>query len=68
MPAKPRPTGKTIDVDRIISVGRDRKTGRSTVRVRDAQGRVYVLRLWKRQLRTLARGTSGLVKALEEER
>ena len=37
MPTK-RPTGKTIDVDRIISVGRDRKTGRATVRVRDAGG------------------------------
>ena len=62
-----RPTGKTIDVDRIISVGRDRKTGRSTVRVRDAGGLVYVLLLWKRQLRTLARGVGGLVEALEEE-
>ena len=67
MTAKPRPTGKTIDVDRIISVGRDRETGRPTVRVRDAEGRVYVLLLWKRQLRTLARGVSGLVEALEGE-
>ena len=33
--------------------------------VRD--GRTIALRLWKRQLRTLARGTSGLVEALEEE-
>ena len=30
-----RSSGKTIHVDRIISVGRDRETGRSTVRVRD---------------------------------
>ena len=27
MPTKRRPTGKTIQVDRIISVGRDRETG-----------------------------------------
>ena len=67
MTAQRRPTGNTIDVDRIISVGRDRKTGRAIVRIRDAEGRVYALLLWKRQLRTLARGTSGLVEALEEE-
>ena len=46
---------------------RDRKTGRSTVRVRDAEGRVYVLLLWKRQLRTLARGVGGLVEAIDKE-
>ena len=49
MTAKRRPTGKTIDVDRIISIGRDRKPGRSTVRVRDAEGcspfRVPIARL-----------------------
>ena len=67
MAATRRPTGRTIDVDRIISVGRDRKSGRSIVRLRDADGRVYALLLWKRQLRTLARGTSGLVEALDEE-
>ncbi len=67
MAAQRRPTGRTIDVDRIISVGRDRKTGRAIVRLRDADGRVYPLLLWKWQLRTLARGTSGLVEAMEEE-
>ena len=67
MTAQPRPTGRTIDVDRIISVGRDRKSGRAIVRVRDADGRVYALLLWKRQLSMLARGTSGLVEAMDEE-
>ncbi len=67
MTAKRHPAGRTVDVDRIISVGRDRKSGRSVVRLRDADGRVYALLLWKRQLRTLARGTSGLVEALDEE-
>ncbi len=67
MPTKRRLTGKTIDVDRIISVGRDRKTGGAVIRLKDEAGRTIVLLLWKRQLRTLARGTSGLVEALEEE-
>ncbi len=61
-------TGRTIDVGHIISVGRDRKSGRAIVGVRDADGRVYALLLWKRQLRMLARGTSGLVEALDAER
>ncbi len=55
MTAKRRPTGKTIYVDRIISVGRDRETGGGVIRVKDADGRTIALRLWKRQLRTLAR-------------
>ena len=68
MPTMRRPTGKTIEVDRIISVGRDRETGGGVIRLKDADGRMIALRLWKRQLRTLARGASGLVEALEEER
>ncbi len=67
MPTK-RSTGKTIQVRRIISVGRDRETGGAVIRVKDVDGRMIALRLWKRQLRTLARGTSGLVEALEGER
>ena len=49
MTAKRRPTGKTIDVDRIISVGRDRETGGAVIRLKDADGRTIALRLWKRQ-------------------
>ncbi len=63
MTAKSRPTGKTIHVDRIISVGRDRETCGAVIRLKDADGRTITLWLWKRQLRTLARGTSGLVGA-----
>ena len=55
-------------MDRILSVGRDRETGGAVIRLKDVDGRTVALRLWKRQLRTLARGTSGLVEALEEER
>ena len=67
MTAKRRPTGRTIHVDRIISVGRDRETGGAVIRLKDADGRMIALRLWQRQARTLARGTSGLVEALEAE-
>ena len=66
-PAKRRPTGKTIDVDRIIPVGRDRQTGGAAIRLRDEDGRTIALRLWKRKLRALARGTIGLVEAQADE-
>ena len=39
MTAKRRPTGRTIQVDRIISVGRDRETGGAVIRLKDADGR-----------------------------
>ena len=39
MTTKRRPTGKTIDVDHIISVGRDRETGGAVIRLKDADGR-----------------------------
>ncbi len=68
MSAKRRPASRTIQVDRIISVGRDRETGGAVIRPKDADGRTIALRLWKHQLRTLARGASGLVEALEGER
>ena len=32
MPTK-RPTGKAIDVDRVVSVGRDRETGGAAIRL-----------------------------------
>ncbi len=54
--------------DRIISVRRNRETGGAAIRPKEADGRTIALRLWKRQLRTLARGTSGLVEALGDER
>ena len=49
-----RPTGQTIQVDRIISVARDRETGGAVIRLKDEDGRTIALRLWRRQLRTLA--------------
>ncbi len=51
MPTKRRrPTGKTIDVDRIISVGRDRETGGAVIRLKDEDGRTIALRMWKWRL------------------
>ena len=35
------------------------------IRLKDKDGRTIALRLWKRQMRTLARGTSGLVEVLD---
>jgi hypothetical protein len=51
VPAKRRPTGKTIDVDRITSVGGDHETGGAVIRLKDADGCTIALRLWKRRLR-----------------
>ena len=56
-----RPTGKTIHVDRIISVGRDRETGGAVTRLRDERGAMLALRLRPGQVRTLANGLGGLV-------
>ncbi len=65
MTAQRRPTGRTIDVDRIISVGRDRETGGAVIRLKDEDGRTLALRLRKRQARTLANGLAGFVEALD---
>ena len=65
MAAKPRPPGETIDVARVVSVGRDRKTGEAVIRLRDESGRWVALRLRERQLRTLGRGVLGLVGLVE---
>ncbi len=62
---KRRPTGKTIQVDRIISVGRDRETGGGVIQLKNEDGRTIALRLWKRQVRTLARGLGEIVAAQE---
>ena len=48
-------------MDRIISVGRDRETGGAVIRLKDEDGRMIALRLWKRQARTLSKGLSGFV-------
>ncbi len=44
MTANHRPTGRTIQVDRIISVGRDRETGGAVIRLKDEDGRTIALR------------------------
>ena len=68
MPTKRRRTGKTIQVDRIISVGRSRETGGAVSRPKDEEGRTIALRLWRQQLRTVAREVGGLVEALDSPR
>ncbi len=66
MAQKPRrPTGRTYEIARVVSVGRDRETGGAVVRVIDANGRMIALRLWQRQARTLASGLGGVVAAQE---
>ena len=62
-----RPTDRTIEVDRIISVGQDRRSGEALVRLKDRDGRTLVLRIEPPQLRTLELGLRGLVEAREEE-
>ena len=49
MPTKRRPTGKTTDEDRIISVGRDRETGGAVIRSMgvDEVGRVLTARAFE---------------------
>ncbi len=67
MAQKPRrPTGRTYEIDRIISVGRDRETGGAVIRLKDEDGRMIALRLWQRQARTLAKGLAGFVASIDE--
>ena len=56
--------GVLIDVARVVSAGRDRPTGGSVLRFRDAQGRTMAIRLRPRQVKTLAVGVLGLAVAL----
>ena len=58
-----RRTGRTIEVERVMSVGRDRrvKVG-AVVRLRDERGAMLALRLRPGQV-TLASGLGGIVAA-----
>ena len=49
-----------------MSVGRDRETNGAVVTLRDEDGRVIALRLWKRQARTLANGLAGFVASIDD--
>ncbi len=61
-----RKSGVLIDVQRVISVGRDRTTRHISLRFRDRQSRIVAVRLRPRQFATLANGVLGLAEALEE--
>ena len=48
-----RPTGRTIEVERVVSVGRDRELkGGAIVRLRDERGAMLAVRLRPGQVRT----------------
>ena len=55
-----------IDVARVLSVARDRASGKVHLRFRDEQRRIVAVRMRPRQFRTLANGVLGLVEALGE--
>ncbi len=61
-----RKSGVLIDVQRVISVGRDRTAGHINLRFRDRQSRIVAVRMRPRQFSTLANGVLGLAEALEE--
>ena len=54
------------DVARVVSVGRERPTGKPIIRLRDQDGRLVAIRLRPQQFRTLAHGVLGLAEAMEE--
>lgn len=60
---KRKPTGRLVDVARVVSVGQDRKTGEAVLRFRDTNGSLVAVRLRPRQFRPLARGVLGLAEA-----
>ena len=66
MTARKKPV-PPIDVARVVSVGRDRSTGKAVIRFWDQKGRLVAIRLRPQQLRTLANGLLALREALEDE-
>ena len=61
-----RPTGRTIEVERMVSVGPDRQVkGGAVVKLRDEKGAILALRLRPGQARTLANGLAGIVAAVD---
>ena len=64
---KRKPTGRLIDVARVVSVGQDRRTGEAVLRFKDTNGGLVAVRLRPGQFRTLANGVLGLEEAREEQ-
>ena len=61
-----RPTGRTIEVERVVSVGPDREVkGGAVVKLRDERGAMLELRLRPGQVWTLASGPGGIVAAVD---
>ena len=59
-----RPTGRTIEVERVVSVGPDRELeGGAVVWLRDERGAMLALRLRRGQVQTWVRGLGGVVAA-----
>ncbi len=64
-----RPTGRIIEVKRVVSVGRDRQVeGGAVVRLRDECGAMLALRLRPGQVRTLANALGGIVAVVDRSR
>jgi len=64
----PAKSGVLIDVQRVVSVGRNRSS-EAVLRSQDTRGRLVALKLRPRQFfRTLVNGVLGLAEALEEGR
>ncbi len=64
---KRKPTGRLVDVARVVSIGQDRKTGEAILRFKDTKGSLVAVRLRPRQFQTLANGVLGLAQAREEQ-
>ena len=59
--------GRLVDVARVVSVGRERPTGKPVIRLRDQDGRMVAIRLRLQQFRTLANGVLGLAEAMDAQ-
>jgi hypothetical protein len=62
-----RRAGVLIDVARVLSVARDRTTGRVVFRFRDERGRLVALRMRRRQLQTFANRADELAEVLQAQ-
>ena len=62
-----RPRSQTIEVARVVSIGRSKIAGDAAlVKLRDSEGGMVVLRLLPQQLKTLALGLAGMSEALDQ--
>ncbi len=58
-----KPTGRLVDVARVVSVGQDRRTGEAILKFKDTKGKLVAVRLRPGQFKTLAHGVLGPAEA-----